>query len=77
MCGNVGVLLLNILRMICAAFDFSGKTRLLRVKIEEKFVDTCFKKIKTFQGNQKSHLNKTLRKAFMKRWQFKNKANKT
>ena len=33
------------------------------------------KKIKTFQGNQKPHINKTLRKAIMKRSQLKNKAN--
>ena len=35
------------------------------------------KKIKTFRGNQKPHINETLRKAIMKRWQLKNKANKT
>ena len=31
----------------------------------------------TFRGNQKPHINKTLRKAIMKRSQLKNKANKT
>ena len=35
------------------------------------------KKIKTFRGNQNTHINKTLRKAIMKRSQLKNKANKT
>ena len=35
------------------------------------------KKLKTFRGNQKPHINETLRKAIMKRWQPKNKANKT
>ena len=35
------------------------------------------KKIKTFRDNQKPHINETLRKAIMKRWQLKNKANKT
>ena len=35
------------------------------------------KKIKTFRGNKKSHTNETLRKAIMKRWQLKNKENKT
>ena len=48
---------------------------------EKKFVDTLNKhgpkKIKTFRGNQKPHINKTIRKAIMKRSQLKNKANKT
>ena len=48
---------------------------------KKKFVDTLNKhapkKIKTFRGNQKSHINKTLRKAILKRSQLKNKANKT
>ena len=35
------------------------------------------KKTKIFRGNRKPHINKTLRKAIMKRFQFKNKANKT
>ena len=47
----------------------------------KKFIDTLNKhapkKIKTFRGNQKPHINKTLRKAIMKRSQLKNKANKT
>ena len=37
---------------------------------EKKFIDTL-------RGNQKLHINKTLRKAIMKRSQLKNKANKT
>ena len=48
---------------------------------EKKFIDTLNKhapkKIKTFRGNQKPHINKTLRKAIMKRLQLKNKVNKT
>ena len=48
---------------------------------EKKFVAALNKhtpkKINTFRGNQKPHLNKTLRKTFMKRSQVKNKANKT
>ena len=48
---------------------------------EKKFINTLNKhapkKIKTFRGNQKPHINKTLRKAIMKRSQLKNKANKT
>ena len=35
------------------------------------------KKIKVFRGIHKPHINKTLRKAIMKRYQLKNKANKT
>ena len=34
-------------------------------------------KFKTFQGNQKPHINKPLNKAIMKRSQLKNKENKT
>ena len=34
------------------------------------------KKSKTFQGNEKPHINKTLRNAIMKRSKLKNKANK-
>ena len=34
------------------------------------------KETKTFRGNQKPHVNETLRKAIMKRSQLKNKANK-
>ena len=48
---------------------------------EKKFIDTLDKhapkKIKTFRGNQKPHINKSLRKAIMKRSQLTNKANKT
>ena len=47
---------------------------------EKKFIDTLNKhapkKIKKFRGNQKPHINKTLRKD-RKRSQLKNKANKT
>ena len=35
------------------------------------------KKTKYFRGNHNPHINKTLKKAIMKRSQFKNKANKT
>ena len=35
------------------------------------------KKTNIFRGNHKSHINKTLRKAILKRSQLKNKANKT
>ena len=35
------------------------------------------KKIKIFRGNHKSNINKTLRKAIMRRSQLKNKTNKT
>ena len=48
---------------------------------ETKFIDTLNKhapkKIKTFRGNQKPHINKTLRKAIVKRSQLKNKGSKT
>ena len=48
---------------------------------EKKNTDTLKKhaprKIKTFRGNQKPHISKTLLKAIMKRSQLKNKANKT
>ena len=48
---------------------------------EKKFIDTLNKhapkKIKTFRGNQKLHINKELRKAIMKRSQLKKKAKKT
>ena len=48
---------------------------------EKKFTDTLNKhapkKIKTFPGNQKPHINKTLCKAIMKRSQLKNRASKT
>ena len=50
-------------------------------EFEKKFIGTlnkhALKKIKTFQGNQKPNINKSLRKAIMKRSQFKNKAKKT
>ena len=37
MCGNVGVLLLNILRMIlCAAFDLSEKTGFVTKTLRKK-----------------------------------------
>ena len=42
---------------------------------EKKFIDTLNKhapkKIKTFRGNQKPHINKTLRKAIIKRLSLK------
>ena len=48
---------------------------------EKTFVETLNKhepeKIKTFRGNLKLHINKTLHKAIMKRSQLKNKKNKT
>ena len=48
---------------------------------EKTFIDTLNKhapkKIETYRGNQKPHINKTLCKAIMKRSQLKNKANKT
>ena len=48
---------------------------------EANFVDTLNnqapKKSKIFRGNQKSHINKILRNAIMKRSQLKNKANKS
>ena len=48
---------------------------------EKKFIASLNKhapkKLKTFWGNQKPHTNKTPGKAIMKRWQLKNKANKT
>ena len=48
---------------------------------EKKFIATLNKhapnKITTFRGNQKPLINKTLRKAIMKRSQLKNKVNKT
>ena len=48
---------------------------------EKTFIDILNKhapkKIKTFRGNEKPHINKTLRKGIMKRSQLKNKANKT
>ena len=48
---------------------------------ENKFTDTLNKhapkKVKTFRGNQKPDISKTLRKAILKRSQLKNKANKT
>ena len=48
---------------------------------EANFVDNLNnqapKKSKNFRGNQKSHINKILRNAIMKRSQLKNKANKS
>ena len=56
----------------------SRKTLLRR--FQEKFIDTfkkhAPKKIKTFRGNQKPRINKTLRKTIMNRSQLKNKLNK-
>ena len=50
---------------------FVGKNMITQISIK-KIVDThiinpCQKKIKTFRGNQKHHINKTLCKAIMKR----------
>ena len=51
------------------------------LRLQEKILTTLDKhvpkKIKTIRGNQKPHINKTLRKAIMKRSQLKNKGNKT
>ena len=48
---------------------------------EKKNTDTLSKhapkKIKILRGNQKPHINETLRKTIMKRSQLKNNANKT
>ena len=48
---------------------------------EKKLVDTLSKhapkKIKTFRGNHKPHISKTLGKAIMRRSQLQNKENKT
>ena len=48
---------------------------------EKNFVDTLInqasKKSKMSRGNQKPHINKTLRKAIMNPFKLKNKANKT
>ena len=42
----------------------------------DKLNNHATNKIKTFRGNQKPHINKTLCKAIMKRSQLKNEANK-
>ena len=56
-----------------------GKNNYL--EFEKNFVETLNKhapkKTKIFPENHKTHINKTLRKAIMKRAQLKNKANKT
>ena len=56
-----------------------GKNNYL--EFEKNFVETLNKhapkKTKIFRGNHKPHINKTLRKAIMKRSQLKNKAHKT
>ena len=46
-------------------------------KFKETLDKHAPKKTKIFRGNHKPHINKTLRKAIMKRSQLKNKANKT
>ena len=46
-------------------------------KVIDKLNKHATKKVKTFRGNQKPPINKAIRKAIMKRSQFKNKANKT
>ena len=56
-----------------------GKNNYL--EFEKNFVETLNKhtpkKTEIFRGNHKPHINKTLRKAIMKRSQLENKANKT
>ena len=56
-----------------------GKNNYL--EFEKNFVETLNKhapmKTKIFPENHKTHINKTLRKAILKRAQLKNKANKT
>ena len=51
------------------------------LELEKNFVETLNKhapkKNKIFRENYHPHINKTLRKAIMKRSQLKNKANKT
>ena len=56
----------------------NGKNNYLEFEknFDETLNDHVPKKIKIFQGNHKPHINKTLRKAFMKRSKLKNKANK-
>ena len=76
---TIQIFLPNVLRMIlCPTF---ARKNTIYSDFEKKFIDTLNKhapkKIKTFRGNQKPHINKTLRKAIMKRSQLKNKANKT
>ena len=50
------------------------------LQLQKNFVETLVKhapkKTKIFQGNYKPHINRTLRKAIMKRSQLKNKTNK-
>ena len=56
-----------------------GKNNYL--EFEKNFVEALDKhapkKTKIFRGIHKPHINKTLRKAIMKRYQLKSKANKT
>ena len=56
-----------------------GKSNYL--EFEKNFIETLNKhapkKAKMFPENHKPHINKTLKKAIMKRSQLKNKANKT
>ena len=75
----IQIFLSNVLRMIlCPAHV--RKNMITQIS-KKKFIATLNKhapkKIKTFWGNQKPHVSKTLRKAIMKRSQLKNKADKT
>ena len=69
----------NVLRMILCPVFVRKKHNYS--DFDKKFIDTLNKhapkKFKTFWGNQKPDINKTLRKAIMKRSHLKNKANKT
>ena len=49
----------------------------LRKTLWKRLIRMLQKKAKYFRGNHNPHINKTLKKAIMKRSQFKNKANKT
>ena len=59
----------------------SGDSKNDYLEFEKHFVSAinknAFKKSKIFRRNRKLYVNKTLRKAIMKRLQLKNKANKT
>ena len=53
-----------------------GDGKINYLEFEKNFVETLNKHApKIFRGNHKPHINKTLRKAIMKRSQLKNKAN--
>ena len=68
----------NDLRTIlCSAFVRKSMTSNFEKNFTATFNKHAPTKIKTVRGNQKPHINKTFRKAIMKRPQLKNKANKT